>query len=323
MADSHGVVEKTVRNWILMSQKEDVPALGHPPHSPEKRRQALWAVARLLRDFLGKLTHRQAYEALPEVPDRLINEFLPRLKARRKARHRRKIASLRVSTDIQATGVVMAQDGTHLGRTKDEKVVEAQVAIDGATCEVKGIEIGLTASEEDILRFWQGLSEKDRPLVWQTDNALAYLSERIQAFLKKIGVIHLVSRPAKPTDNPRAERFMRSFKEVSGLGKGVIIQNLAFAALHAARCADWMSCSLKMVSRSMKTASELAQDLKPWYHFVDRWTFYSETRNRLDALPTNPCSLSERRQMERSIIMDQLVRYGLANVNRGGAYCAL
>ena len=326
VADFEGVTERTVRNWMTMTAKEDAPVMGCPPHSKRKRFAVMRVVWPVFLALGGEMGWRQAREALPDHdahPTRQIQWAVKRIKRILSTRHREHLKKNRISMEIKASGAIMAQDGTHVGRTEDAAAVEAQVAIDAATREVKGMDVGFPATQEAILAFWQGLPDADRPLVWQTDNALAYLAGSVQAFLIKIGVIHMVSQPGKPTDNPRAERFMKSFKGVSGLGKGVIIRSMAGVALHAARCADWMTRKLKMTSRSMQTASQLAMSMSPWYHFVDRWTFYNQTRARLDSLTQEPRSLKERRKLERSIIMGQLVRYGLAEVTRGGAYYAL
>ena len=198
------------------------------------------------------------------------------------------------------------------------RAVEAQVTKDPATLRTTQISAGVSATGPDVLEH---LKEIERtvglPLVWQTDNGGCNLDAEVQRYLKKKKVIHLRNCPRTPEHNPHAERGIRELKEVSGLGKGVVLVSVEEALERLLEAREVLDGARLRPSRGFHTACELASGLVPG-HNVTRARFYKAARKAIRKAVQGACSARQARLKEREAIYAVLESFGLVSRHRGG-----
>jgi transposase InsO family protein len=313
------VTERTLRNWVKEEKEGDDRILGRPRYGEHMRFMALIKVARVLNECGRGMSWRAVKEKLGDLlPTRLLQESVKTLKKYYRARRYRRLKKFRVRTAIHRKDVVWCQDATHLGR-EEGTAIEAQVIRDGKSFHVKGLQVGQSASTEQVIDYLKSFDEL--PLVWQTDNGSAYISEGVQSFLEQRKVVHLVSRPGTPTDNPVAERGMREIKEHTGLGKCFVIKGIEKVVKHLVERVACLNSNLKRPSQNFKTSAEAEASTLSWHGKVRREEFYNSVKKKLDKVFEKTDTLEERRVKERHVIYKQLVQCGLATVTKGGVSC--
>ena len=114
------------------------------------------------------------------------------------------------------------------------------------------------------------------PLVWATDNGSPYRDYRVEEFLRREKVVHLLSRPRLPQDNAPAEIGIRELKEVAELGTGVSLADLEEPAQKLALSWEILDHYRLRGSKGYRTADELRMCLPSWREKVKRETFYEQ-----------------------------------------------
>ena len=310
--------ERTVRNWMKNSA-EPLKRVGRPPHSDEKRKEALYAVARE-RKVQGKQAGwRKIVKGLAgSQPTRLVQESLSSLKARGRRRKRKRLKEASRRVTVLAKNVIWTQDGLHLGRCRGDEVKGESIK-DRATLGVNSLLVGLPACGEDVVLLLKTTKEKKGtlPLVYQTDNESTYLSEVVQDYLREECVVHLLSRVHTPTDNGASEIGIRELKSETGLGKGVRLDSAIQGALQLHGGAVKQNGHLLRASKGYLTPNTLADTLPTWYNRVDRRQFYEETCRAVEKSVQGKIG-NRARKAQRDAILNMLNKNGLIVQSHGG-----
>ena len=168
-----GVTVRALLNWRRAAGLS-LKRQGRPPHSQAAREKVLKAVEKVLQVQGYRAGWRCVGQLLPQMPTRLIQAVLRKLKADHQRWLRRRIERKRVHWHYTHQGVVMAQDSAYVGQCLFEKVW-AEVHKDPATCHSEVSGDGKDATGESVLAYLQASEEEgDLPLVFQTDNGPAY-----------------------------------------------------------------------------------------------------------------------------------------------------
>lgn len=312
-----GVSERTLRNW-KSGALEPVKQIGRPALSPAKRFQARLKVARELHRQ-GWPGWRPVMESLgPVVSARLVQESVSELKKRRAKRKRQWAEAKRIHVEVLSPNVVWAQDATHVGRLNRE-AVQAEVIKDRATLGYVGVAVGPTARAEEILLILE--EQKQRrglPLVWATDNGSPYRDHRVEEYLKREKIVHLLSRPRLPQDNAAAEKGIRELKEESGLGKGVKLSCIEEAAKKLASSWEILDRRRPRGSKGYRTAEELGAQLPSWNGKIEREAFYEQACEAKEKAVKGGGTAREKRQAERQAVYETLEQFQLITRTRGG-----
>ena len=311
------VSERTLRNWKSGAFEASKP-MGRPALSPSGRFLARLKVARELRKQ-GLVGWRPVLVKIrPFVSTRLTQESVSELKKRHAQRRRKWLSSRREHVEVLSPNVIWTQDTTHVGRLNQE-AVQAEVIKDRATLGYVGVAVGPTARAEEILlmleeqKLGQGL-----PLVWATDNGSPYKDHRVEDFLKREKIVHLLSRPRLPQDNAAAEKGIRELKEDAGLGKGVKLSNLEEAARKLASSWEILDRRRLRGSKGYRTAEELEAQLPSWDEKVEREVFYAQACEAKEKAVKGGGTTREKRQAERQAVYETLEQFKLITRTRGG-----
>jgi transposase InsO family protein len=253
--------------------------------------------------------------ALPHVPRRLIREYVKLLKARRRKRLAAKARSNRKSVYVKATGVILAQDGAHLGRSAHGPV-DGQIVKDRASLKIISATVG-PPTEEHVLATLEKCRQEGRlPLVWSTDNGSAYVTEAVAEYLERERIIHLRNLPRTPQHNASVERAVRELKDASALGKGArVTEEQACAALEKA--ASTINAFRYRACRQ-ETANVLDENLPTAYNLLNRDLFYAECMRAMCEARSSAVHARAKRMAERDAIYATLERYGLIEMTTGG-----
>lgn len=181
------------------------------------------------------------------------------------------------------------------------------------------LSVGNAANAEVVLLLLRTVKQTQAmlPLVLQTDNGGAYCSTAVQEYLAAERVVHLRSRPRRPTDNGAAEIGMRELKEETGLGRGVRLPAASAAALRLARMAQRLNEHRLRGSRGYLTSQALGRMFPPWYKKVARVPFYEEVTTAM-AEAREGLHASRARLAERQAAFAVLEKHGLVVTTRGG-----
>jgi len=317
VAQRLGVNERTLRNWVRESQ-EALKPLGRPTISPTKRFQARLKVARELRKQGWVGWRPVAAKVGSSISTRLVQESVSELKRRLAQKRRKWFASNRVSVEVLSPNVIWAQDSTHVGRLHHE-AVQAEVIKDRATLEYVDVAVGPRAQAEEILMMLEGCKQgPGLPLVWATDNGSAYRDQRVEDYLKREKVVHLLSRPWVPQDNAAAEKGIRELKVEAGLGKGVALPNLEEAGRKLASSRNFLDQGRLRATKGYRTPEELKIQLPSWEGKVERGVFFEQACNCMEKAVKGGGTAREKRQAERQAVYKTLERYQLITRTRGG-----
>ncbi len=317
LAQRLGVSERTLRNWESGAPKAPKP-LGRPATSPSKRFQARLKVARELRKQ-GWVGWRPVLARVGScVSTRLVQESVGELKRRHVERRRKWLSARRVHVEVLAPKVIWVQDATHVGRLK-RKAVQAEVVKDRATLGYVEVAVGPAANAQDIIGMLEGLKHgQGLPLVWATDNGSPYRDHRVEDFLRREKVVHLLSRPRLPQDNAAAEKGIRELKEEAGLGKGVKLSSLVEAARKLASSWEILNYRRPRGSKGYRTAADLEVQLPSWREKVEREAFFEQACEAKEKAVKGGGTAREKRQAERQAVYETLEKFQLITRTRGG-----
>lgn len=316
LANSLGVSTRTLRNWKKKAQEGRSPKIGRPTYTKEQRVRALILVSREMK-LQGNAGSPAIYSVLKgQVQRRLVNEFVSSIKARQRKTKSELLKRHRTSIQVNYKDVIWSQDGTHIGRI-GSKAIEAQVIKDRATLKTVGIQVGVTAKEEDVLNQLKDMKKtRPLPLVWMTDNGSAYIGRQLKEFLRNEKVIHLKSAPRVPQHNAAAERAMCELKKASMLGKKVVLGSINEGFERLTKAAERINTFRPRLSKGYKTAKELEIELKSFHDKIDREVFYNECMNELNGIDERyekRCAV----MMKRDAVFTMLSELELININRG------
>jgi len=257
-------------------------------------------------------------ELKPSVSIRLVQESLRALKKRRRQRRSKKICANRVHVEVLSPNVIWTQDSTHAGRTREEEVL-AEIIKDRGTLKSLGLAVGQAATSAEILCMLETQKrERGLPLVWATDNGSAYKSKKVEKYLKREKVVHLLSRPRLPQDNGAAEKGIRELKEEAGLGKGVKLSSASEAARKLAVSWYILDHGRPRASKGYRTAEELEAQLPSWRGRVAREAFYEQACRSMENAVKGGGTARQKRQAQRQAVYETLESFQLITRTRGG-----
>ena len=311
------VTERTLRNWERGALGNAKP-LGRPATSPSKRFLGRLKVARELKKQ-GLVGWRPVFAAVgAAVSTRLVQESVSELKRRHAQRRRKWLESRRVGVEVHSPNVIWTQDATHVGRL-NQVAMQAEVLKDRATLGYTGLALGPTAKAEEILWILNvAKQERGLPLVWATDNGSVYRDQRVEEFLKREKVVHLLSRPRLPQDNAAAEKGIRELKEVANLGKGVKLSSVKEVVQKLAISQEVLNCCRPRGSKGYQTAEELETTLPPWNEKVERGVFFEQACKCMEKALKGGGTTREKRQAQRQAVYETLEKFQLITRTRGG-----
>lgn len=313
---------RTIRNWRKRTKPGDFPKLGRPAHDERAHRVAFWRVGReyLERGRCGWLQIKKHIG--DEVPTRLIQQHVRRLKACQRAHQRRRILKCREHVDVLAKNVLWVDDSTRVASTVFGDKVESQVIKDRGPLKTVGIATGNPTNGKDVITLLESLkATRGLPLVFGTDNGPPFKCEDLESYLERNMVIHLKSLPRTPQHNGSAEVNMGELKRCAQLGAAVIASPCA-AHTCLVRAALTLNENRIRISKGLKTAAELDEAMDVGYHLVDRGRFYSECSRRIAAVRRSGSKWRAMRMAERDAIFGTLEDYGLVKRYRGGTQAA-
>lgn len=320
MARGLGVKEQTIRNWMRAAEERPRRA-GRPAYSKAERFRGYVEVARQRKRQGRTAGWRPIKAALKDqVPTRLVQEAVSRLKTRDRKRHRKHLQDVSERVEVLVKNGIWSQDGMHTGRCEGVPV-EAQAMKDRGTYETVSLLVGPSANAQDVVVLLKTTKEEKGtlPLVWQTDNASIYLSEVVQAFLREERIVPLLSRVHCPTDNGAAEIGIRELKAESSLGKGCVLDNGMQAALQLGNTAAKLKRFRLRGSKGYRTSEDLAENMPSWYNVVDRDHFYEEACRAMERA-MQETDKRRARKLQREAVFSTLEKYGLIKRTRGGRY---
>jgi transposase InsO family protein len=304
------VTEHTIRNWMRKAGGR----IGRPPYPDDVRWQVFEIVLRLWREMPERAGWRTVLAAAGGMlPTRLVQESLREIKGIYAARHARGRARRRTSVRATAANVLWHMDATHLGRTPDGAEAQAQAVRDAARPTVLAASVGGVTTAVDAVRLLLAAIEAAGvvPLVLATDNGAPYTSKLFTALLRALRVVHLRNVQHTPQHNARAERVFRDWKQDEDLGRGVVLPDLATAALRVRRACAAQERLAEVHARPMLLTLR--------YNPEERACFYKTVRRRVRRAVVGTKSARARRLAEREAIHAVLEELGLIERTRGGA----
>lgn len=289
--------------------------MGRPGHSADKIQAAQRRILPLLL-LLGFGAGRTTLAAkLPDMERRVLQTALKVLKTEHKAEEAQRLKQQRVHVKVLARGAVLAQDSTHVGNARGRKAW-AEVIKDAATCEARAFGDGKPITGDAMLAHLRDLKAHGRlPLVLATDNGAAYKEHRVQAWLAKHQVVHLLSRPHTPQDNGRAERGIGEGKRLAGLGRGVLLENGTLGAQILDQALQTLNQHWPRRTKGGLTAAQLKRTLPHWQAQTSRSSFYKAACSAVKAIKAT--SKRQQRRETREAIFRTLERFGLILRTRG------
>lgn len=320
LARAFEVSPRTLANWKRLDP--DAPAARPGPRGASE--EELERVRDLVREELATqgwdAGEGAVHAALPELSLWRVRQALRELKAERRRRVRVQRESERKSTRVRLRDAVWAIDATQLGRDASGRAVLAEVVRDVASTRTIGLSIGRAATERDVVMLLhQTARRRGRlPLVLMSDNAKAYVSGVVEAWLARRGVVHLRSLPRTPQHNAAVEHGMRELKEASGLGRGVCVSR-GEAVVRLERARDQLDGARRRVTRGGRTAREHDALTPSWEARIDRWSFYDDTACAIREAVLRCRNTRDRRRAERDAILRVLESYRAIEMTRGGA----
>lgn len=318
LAQALDVSPRTIRNWRSQAKAGRYPKIGRPAHDERAHRLALLRVGRKYLPQPGCGSRPIAALLRGQVPTRLVQLYVKRLKACERSRKRTRILRSRCHAQVLATNALWVQDGTQLGRQEAARI-EAQVIKDRGSLATVGIATGEPACGREIVNLLGHLkTARGLPLVLGTDNGSAYICNETADYLRQERVIHLRSLPRTPQHNGAAEIGIRELKSCAKLSSALQVEpEAAFEAITAAALS--LNHNRPRSSKGLKTAAQLDETLPVSYHFVERDRFYKECSRRMQEAVQETIGSRASRMAEREAIFSTLEMFGLVKRYRGGS----
>jgi len=318
LAEEYCVTARTQGNW----RRAPAGRWGRPP-----RPEALVEAARadchceLLARGYGRWW-KTIWERLGgKYTQALVREVVTELKSEHKALKRLIRALRRVSVNVSLRDVLWALDETHLGRLQDGAAVAGLVVREVASTRTLIVSVGSAATAEDLIRVLEALrlARGSLPLVICMDNGPAMKSELVAMYLAFHEVVALHNLPYVSEHNPCVERGHRDIKELSGLGKGVVLHDHAEAARALVPALAELNGCRPVASRDWRTPEAVDNEAARWYPAVDRSTFFGTVCQAVREAEQGCRNDRERRKAKREAILQTLEDFALAQRTRGGA----
>ena len=309
------VTPRTLENWMTLYLRGGRAKTGRPTYTNEDRWKAMWAVRRELRRQ-GYCGWRPIDEALNDVPTRLVQEYVKKFKAWKKHWDEVIKKEKRQGMKVLLKNAYCVGDGTFLGRI-EKKGIESQVIKDRGSLKVLAIGTGLTAKGEDVVKLLDDLkANRKLPLVFGTDNGSMYCNEKVNLYLKKEKVVHLLSLPRTPEHNGSAENLMREMKKESLLGRKTTLLCIPKSHDEMVSAASKLNWRLRG-SKRFKSANELDDTMIDATDVIDREMFYAECEQGLMEVRAGDFKGRELRMKEREVIIGMMEKFGAVKLTRG------
>lgn len=312
-----GVTERTLRTWKKRARDGAFKKLGRPQKF--KLEEKLKMIKLVLQEYnlQGRPGWRPvAYGLKDRVPTRIVQETMSKIKLKERREELQKKKWKMISVKVKYPNIIWTQDGTHLGRLKNKKEVQAQVIKDRCTLKIKRVDVGAPADAEKIVSTLKSESANELPLVWMTDNGSCYTSKEVVHFLDKAKVIHLKNFPHTPEHNGACEIAIRELKTVSRLGKGIVLVSENEASVRLLNAASTLDNFRRHASLGYMTSNDREKGALK----IDVGLIRDEVYNRYK-IEMEKINLSmhgkRKRHAEREMIFCLLEEYGLITRSTG------
>jgi putative transposase len=317
------VAPRTLRNWSKKRRLEDFRKLGRPAHDERAHRNAFWKVG---REYLrqGRCGWRQIAAVIgggecEQVPIRLIQVHLRRLKACENRHRHRRILAKRERIEVLSRDALWVQDSTQVGRDWSGAKIETQVIKDRGSLVTVGLSTGDPVCARGVLELLESLRQaRGLPLVLGSDNGSSFVAEEVERYLRREKVIHLKNLPRTPQHNGSAEVGIGELKRCAKLDKALHITAQA-AHGRVVMAAHRLNKNRIRPSKGLKTGAEMDEVLAVGYHQVDRALFYRECCRRIEEARHGKTGRRERRMSERDAIYITMEKFGLVRRHRSGS----
>lgn len=327
LAEAYGISASWVRTQRRRTERHHVPRpVGRPRLSAEERARVRALVLEQFeiqgivgwRDVLEGIRRKEACRKKP-TSTQLVQEETAAVKAERRSRKERALEAARVGHEVLYRDAMWSQDAANLGRVARRRKVDVEAGTDRGSTATVIAAVGPPATGEDLIHHLErAKAEREGlPLVWQSDGGGANRSEKVERYLERERVLHMISRPHQPTDNPVAECKNRELEEETGLGNGVRLENDAEASARIALARRRLDQGRLRASRGWKTAAELDSELRRADTIVDRGKFYEEARSAMKEAVLGLTKVAAIRRAEQDAIWRTLERHGLARLHAG------
>lgn len=295
------VDRRTLLNWrnqAFTKQKK----IGRPRYTNSLKFKALLKVGREWKKQGASAGWRPIDAALKnQIPTRLLQSKLSRLKLLNRNKIRARIKNQRKSTQVFLKNVCWVQDGTKY------KGKAYQVIKDRGSFKIISVKKSPSETGKFIIEQLQSVKAKrGLPLVLGTDNGSMYTCKEMQDFLIKNKVIHLKSLPRTPQHNGAMECAIREIKEVALLND-LSMTNAACVLNKNRLRARFLFKSSNKIDDNMATA----------YDENIRSSFYEKCMLELEKVRATTKNKRAMRMNERKIIFEILEQFGFIKFNRG------
>lgn len=313
VAKKLNVSERTLRSWKKLARDGDYKKVGRPKKI--KLAEKLRMIKLIKEEYVkqGRPGWRPICASLKgKVPIRIIQFTLKKIKLKERVNARAERIQKQLRVEVLKENVIWTQDGTHLGRLRSKKEVQAQVIKDRFTLATIDIEVGPSSNSENIKAMLEKHSEDQLPLVWMTDNGTCYVNKEIEHFTNERKVIHLKNFPHTPEHNGACERHIRELKKLTGLGKGMQLKSVNEAGEMIQMAAWTLNNNRRHGSKGYRTSVELkSTDKNPLGEL--RNELYNRYKKELHELNSSKQGLSLRRA-EREMVLRLLSEYKLVKI---------
>ncbi len=316
LARGYAVTVRDLWNWEHLPQGKP----GRRPRAPEVVEAAMAACRTVLAGLRYHVGWRKVHDAV-RLPKALVQKCVKALKASHRAAvdHVRRLC--RMGVRMLLGDALWSLDETHLGRLEDGDAVLGLVVREVASTRTLVISVGPAATERDLIRALEHLRavRGELPLVVAMDNGPPMKGGLFAAYLTFHEVVALRNVAYVSQHNSWVERGHRDLKEVSGLGKGVVLCHAREAVEPLQDAVDHLDGTVPLTTRDMKTAVAVDRETPRWYASVDRSVFFRAVLEAVQKAVKGCRNDRERRKAEREAILCTMERFGLIQRTRGGA----
>ncbi len=323
LAHTLHVTLKTLWNWEAAARRGE-PSLpwGRRPH-PEASR--VEAERRVLEErarqgvLAGWRSLRAGFARRGEaVPTRLVQEALQRIKAKERHEERARVRDRRVSIRVLYKDAIWAADGFDVGWTAAGKV-EAQLLRDPAAGLTLYLPVGPPMTGEGMVALLDRLRvvRGGLPLAFQCDRGPINRAEVLVDYLDRNLVVHILSRPRTPTDNPKTERAIGDLQVESGVPETGVIEDVDAVRARLERARRTLDQGRLWARHGYRTAVEADAALVRADTVIERKKLFDEaTKAMRDAEAAASCPRAKY-AARNAAAWRVLERFGLVKVTSG------
>lgn len=295
------VSRRTLSNWkheVTRAQKK----IGRPGYNESAKFKALIKVGREWKKQ-GCPGWRPVEAALAkEVPTRLIQSQIKKLKLLQRKHQRKRILKNRLSIKVKHKNIYWSQDGAEYKKKK------YQIIKDRASLKLIAVKKSRRDTSHTVIdNLEKAKLKRQLPLVLSTDNGSNYVSGRLAEYLKINKVVHLKSLPRTPQHNGAVECAIREIKEAA---------QLSGCSLEEAT--EKINRNRLRASFRFKSSSEMDDKMSDGYAELKRDAFYNECMEKLKKSCAETKKHRSKRMIERQVILETLEQFGFIEINRGG-----